>query len=245
MIGSKKTLVQNYPHVDKDWAADLLLELRLRDISGARIGDILTEVESHCAASGQKATEAFGDPQEYAMCLDFEGQQRTPVERSPNNLTPAVLALLCGFAVSAGLTGALDGQPVEMRTGALVAVLMSVGYLLAAVHYLNMLLRSLWRWMTAFMAFFCAVVALLLWGGPVVFTAPALPLTVGGSLLLVVFASVQTFLQSGSSADPIVNPGESLSPADAREAKWIVLGGIWAAPLLIPTITLASWHISH
>jgi hypothetical protein len=48
------------PHVDKKWAQDFILELRLLGVQGVRIGAALSEVESHCSESGQGAGQTFG-----------------------------------------------------------------------------------------------------------------------------------------------------------------------------------------
>jgi hypothetical protein len=51
---------------DQAWCDDLLLALRLRDVPGARIGEVLAEVQSHLAETGEDPREAFGEPREYA-----------------------------------------------------------------------------------------------------------------------------------------------------------------------------------
>ena len=45
---------------------DLALELRLLDVPGVRIGEILAEVESHVAETGEDPLDAFGPVKEYA-----------------------------------------------------------------------------------------------------------------------------------------------------------------------------------
>lgn len=45
---------------------DLMVALRCNNVPGDRIGDVLAEVESHLAATGEDPREAFGDPTEYA-----------------------------------------------------------------------------------------------------------------------------------------------------------------------------------
>jgi hypothetical protein len=51
---------------DQAWCDDLLLALRLRDVPGARIGEVLAEVQSHVAETGEDPRSAFGPPREYA-----------------------------------------------------------------------------------------------------------------------------------------------------------------------------------
>ncbi len=48
------------------WSDDLLLALRLRDVPGPRIGEVLAEAESHVAETGEDPRQAFGEPDEYA-----------------------------------------------------------------------------------------------------------------------------------------------------------------------------------
>ncbi|WP_222266616.1 HAAS signaling domain-containing protein [Modestobacter marinus] len=51
---------------DQAWCDDLLLALRVRDVPGARIGEVLAEVQSHLAETGEEPRDAFGAPREYA-----------------------------------------------------------------------------------------------------------------------------------------------------------------------------------
>ncbi|OMQ16027.1 hypothetical protein A7K94_0205335 [Modestobacter sp. VKM Ac-2676] len=51
---------------EQSWRDDLLLRLRMRDVPGARIGEVLAEVQSHVAETGEHPREAFGPPKEYA-----------------------------------------------------------------------------------------------------------------------------------------------------------------------------------
>ena len=48
---------------------DLLVALRMRDVPGDRIGEVIAEVESHVAETGQDPREAFGTPKEYAKAI--------------------------------------------------------------------------------------------------------------------------------------------------------------------------------
>ncbi|TFV67040.1 UNVERIFIED_ORG: hypothetical protein E4P37_04790 [Bacillus sp. AZ43] len=48
---------------------DLVLALRARQVPGDRIGEIVAEVESHVADTGEDPVEAFGRPKEYAATL--------------------------------------------------------------------------------------------------------------------------------------------------------------------------------
>jgi hypothetical protein len=45
---------------------DLLMALRLKDVSGPRIAEVLAEVDSHVQETGESPVEAFGPPKDYA-----------------------------------------------------------------------------------------------------------------------------------------------------------------------------------
>src|SRR5690625_6856245 len=50
----------------QQWCDDFVLELRMRDVPGAVIGDHLAEVEAHCVEGGESPAEAFGPATDYA-----------------------------------------------------------------------------------------------------------------------------------------------------------------------------------
>ena len=52
-----------------DYTQRLILALRLKDVPGDRIGEIVAEVESHVADTGEDPVEAFGTPRAYAASL--------------------------------------------------------------------------------------------------------------------------------------------------------------------------------
>ena len=47
----------------------LMLALRVRHVSSERIGEVVAEVESHVAETGEDPREAFGTPQQYAVAV--------------------------------------------------------------------------------------------------------------------------------------------------------------------------------
>jgi hypothetical protein len=50
----------------EDYQQQLLLALRLRNVSGPRIAEALAEVDSHVSETGEDAYQAFGAPKDYA-----------------------------------------------------------------------------------------------------------------------------------------------------------------------------------
>lgn len=89
-----------------DYRQALMLALRLKDVPGDRIGEILAEVESHVSDTGEDPTEAFGPPREYAAALTA-GQTREPWWSILNSVVPAGIA---GWLVAQGSLDLLLGE---------------------------------------------------------------------------------------------------------------------------------------
>lgn len=98
---------------DQKYLDDLLLHLRMRDVPGARIGEILAEVEAHSAASGETLQEAFGDPKAYAA--QWAPSLGRPSPRSPRYWLPKlpgmVFAGAGGWALADGAFSIGNGAP--------------------------------------------------------------------------------------------------------------------------------------
>ena len=86
---------------------ELVQALRLRNVPPERIGEIVAEVESHVADTGEDPREAFGPAREYAAGFRHP-RSRASVAAS---VARAVLYALCGFLVAVGIIGLVDGEP--------------------------------------------------------------------------------------------------------------------------------------
>ena len=60
------------------WQQRLVAALRARRVPAERIGEVLAEVDSHVAETGEDPTEAFGTPREYAASLTHEHRRDRP-----------------------------------------------------------------------------------------------------------------------------------------------------------------------
>ena len=70
-----------------EYVDELIGQLRLLEVPGDRIGQIMAETESHLAESGEDPVQAFGDPHDYARELaSREGVTLPRVSRSDNPL---------------------------------------------------------------------------------------------------------------------------------------------------------------
>ncbi|MGY1595023.1 hypothetical protein ACI79D_23865 [Geodermatophilus sp. SYSU D00708] len=95
---------------DQAWCDDLLLRLRMLDVPGSRIGEVLAEVQSHVAETGENPQQAFGTPKEYAgevagaLGITTGGPWRT-LRRGLrwSDLVVAVVTGLAAFSLADGL----------------------------------------------------------------------------------------------------------------------------------------------
>lgn len=106
---------------DKQWLDEMIIELRLREVKGPAIGDAVAAIETHCAESGESATEVFGDPRSYARALDFPAShvnQKDPAGwvrvLAPTAVGLVGLYLVPGIAVMTMAQLLLDGTAFHL-----------------------------------------------------------------------------------------------------------------------------------
>ena len=98
---------------------ELVQALRLRNVPPERIGEIVAEVESHVADTGEDPREAFGPARDYAAGF------RRPRSRGEQVSLWALIALsaVCGWLISRAVFGLVSSEPVHgLPAGAVLAV---------------------------------------------------------------------------------------------------------------------------
>ncbi|WP_144794723.1 HAAS signaling domain-containing protein [Kocuria palustris] len=204
-----------FVRMHRRWCDDFILELRLRDVPGAQIGDHLAEVESHCIETGTDPREAFGDPSEYAR--DMADGDAPAKDQGLVRVTLISLAALLVF-----LTGS-DATTRWARGEALsynLAELTSLGLLAAGVASLPFVLGPLLRRARLGIVFFAGLFVLgalralarLLPLAPVVQGIPAAPVSVGALLVLCALSVLE--MRELSDGDWVTSPLRA--PAGAR-----------------------------
>lgn len=101
------------PETIVDYRQSLVLALRLQEVPADRIGEIVAEVESHVADTGEDPADAFGTPRAYAASLVDE-------HRKPPRwwtATTIVLAALAGWFLAQGAFALLLDEPYLARSG--------------------------------------------------------------------------------------------------------------------------------
>ncbi len=96
-----------------DYCHTLMLALRLKEVPGDRIGEIVAEVESHVSDTGEDPTEAFGSPRAYADILT-EGRRGEPWWSVVLNVVSAGAG---GWLVAQGALGLLLGETYLNQSG--------------------------------------------------------------------------------------------------------------------------------
>lgn len=221
------------PHVDPAWTEAFILEARLRDLSGAQIGDALAEVDAHVVDAGEPAHEAFGNPKTYAAEL---ATSASPVveQHFGRTLIPVglqVVGMMLALTAAAHLG---DGAPFELDGGFLASlvfillVIAAVGVWSSAV--LRVLLERLWVGALFMLVALAVIVAAAFLPGVAATMHVGWPLAIAAILLV-----AGTLLQLGPwrravEADEIVAP-------DGTRARATRAAGLGSA-LMIPVATL-------
>lgn len=227
------------------WCDDFVLELRLRDVPGARIGDHLAEVESHCIETGTDPEEAFGDAREYAQEVGDadEPARDTGVLR----VTLISLAALVVFLTGNDATNRwARGEALSFN----VAELICLGLLAAGVAALPVLRGPLLRRTRLGLAFFAGLFLLgalralagLLPLEPVVDGIPAAPVSVGVLLVLCVLSALEMRELSGDD-DRVTSPLRAPDGARPPARRGVVLIA-WIFPIAFVALGALAWIVA-
>ncbi|GAA2170892.1 hypothetical protein GCM10009846_02810 [Agrococcus versicolor] len=128
--------------MDAAWAEALIVELRLRGVSGATVGDALLEVETHMAEQGGSVVEAFGEAKEYAASLDLPDTARWTAPQVVRVCAQSALVTLGIQLLVGGAAALASGGDARIAIGTTVAlVLSSVVVALALVAKGEVVLR--------------------------------------------------------------------------------------------------------
>jgi uncharacterized membrane protein len=235
------------PHVDRAWLDAFVVELRLRDVPGARIGDALAEVDAHCVDSGEEAAAAFGDPVAYARSLDLPpvagaaGEVRRVVAAVAIQLAGLLLLPATAAAVARGAEVAIAGGTLLASVLAIAAV---SGLAVAPSGALRVVLGRpvvAWAGLTAITA--AVALPAVLWRSASVHLGP-------GVVAVVALAALATGTVIGWRAlgaeDPVRAPDPAGSPTGARATRARTARAVTTAPLLLvpaatALLTAASW----
>lgn len=214
------------PHVDQRWAETFIVELRLVGVTGARIGEALSEVESHCGESGQGADQAFGDPVAYARTLPVITADTHSTGGVLRSLSTVIVQIVGMLILTWTFEGWLRGSLLDLTTGQLVDAALVVAGIAAIVRYTDPLLRRpvhhpIPSVMIAYLAGAAAfVVPLMLLDHVVWHGSAGWGLAAGTAVLAggVVWAVVH-LRSNGSEEDPITSPFDAAGAPSSERAQ--------------------------
>lgn len=232
---------------DKTWIDLFIVELRMRRVPGAAIGDAVATVREHLADSGQSAEEAFGPARDYAASLDLPAM--SPRHQALKTLFLPVLGLFAFLVFALASTAWFAGEPILLSVPQ--ALLLSVPVLLTVLFsfpfYPRAVLRQ--RWLPVPL-----VLTAGLSGAAAAFMAPEtegdawlvlspLPILVVTMVVLVAFSVVGTIttLRSGD-GDAIVEPLDAPASAATRRRRSVFLIVVdWLFPILAIVVFVMAY----
>ncbi|MBI9113652.1 hypothetical protein [Sanguibacter suaedae] len=214
------------PHVEETWAEAFIIELRLLDVSGEHIGEALSEVESHCAESGQPAADAFGEPVAYARSLDLPAAPGSGTAGIFRAAIPSVVQVIGMLVLVWAFSDWRRFGAMELTVGQVVSLAVVLacigGFVAFADAVLRFLLHGTFRSNLLFVVLFGALAALtflpLLLLDGVIATIPAVPVMVVAGLVLLGGVGLElSSWHSDDVTDPVSSP---LHPAEAPTSRW-------------------------
>lgn len=127
---------------DQKWLDALILELRLRDVSGDGIGDIVASVKEYLADSGEEAREAFGEPAAYAASLDLSA---SVVETSlKGTMARSVVGMVAFMVFTQAISPWVAGETLGLGAAQLAWLAVPAILVVGLPLFLGALLRRLW-----------------------------------------------------------------------------------------------------
>ena len=207
------------PHVDAAWRDEFVVEMRMAEVPGDRIGDALATVDAHCADSGENAHEAFGAPRTYAHSLTSE---TPPRKLGATFAVGIILGLLGMLTVPRAVTAWSTKTDVTLTMGDAVVLAIVLGLSVVLMAFPRTMVTSLARakfpvlWLggAAFMA--ALVLAMLLLRETL--TAISWPVILIAGLALLVASVIATW-RDLSTSDPVHDP--RAGDASRRRLQWL------------------------
>ena len=217
-------------HLLDPWRDGFVIELRLRHVSGSRIGDALAQVNAHCTDSGEEPEQAFSDAVAYATHV---AEQVRPVDftasESPLRAGLLGLGVMLGvLTLLSGVAGLVGGGPAELSVGSLAGAATGSAGAAVLVRLASVLpgpRRGLW-----FVGIWLTLGAIVL--PPTIWTSTAVELGAWPSV------GVAVVLLGATWASPWVTlPDRVVDPLTGRDSmptpRWLVLGMRWLLPVTL------------
>lgn len=205
---------------DEEWVEEFVMALRMREVPGPRIGDLVAEVRSHCAESGESAEEAFGLPRAYAASRIAELRvQRTSAMGWVRSLSPTILGLAGLYLALPAAPALRTHEPVQIPWSFFAALVLLALVAAVLVRFGERLVARRGAFIAGAMVAFAALVALpIVWTRVAINLSPVAAATTAAVLL--VASVVGGYTWGRVHADPAIDPRTGRdSLDDARGAR--------------------------
>lgn len=223
---------------DENWIDLLIIELRVRGVRGAAIGDAVASVREFLADSGQSAEDAFGPARDYAASLDLPTTD--PRRQILQSIVLPLLGLLAFLVFSTATTAWFAGGPVRVSAAqvAFLAIPVVLASLFAFPSYLRAVIEK--RWLLVILVLVAGVSGVLAAllapssSADAWLTVPALPVLLGAMAVMIALSVVDTVVVLRShDDDEITDPLETAGAAKPA-GRWraFVLLTNWLFPIL-------------
>lgn len=212
---------------DKQWLDEMIIELRLREVKGPAIGDAVAAVETHCAESGESASDAFGDPRSYARALDFPASQVNQKDAAGwvRALAPTAVGLVGLYLVPGIVRASFEHAAVAVGWGEVAALGLLAGFVLLLALVPGVLRAMLHRWINGVLVLGGGITLLTMTQVLLDGTAFHLPLWVAVPVSLAALAASVVGMRRviENQQDLVIDPRtrRPTSPAITRAVSWI------------------------
>lgn len=206
---------------NEKWLHELTLELRMREVDGATIGDAVAQARTHVEESGESASEAFGSPQEYADALALPASASAQIDRSwLGRLVASSLAGLVAITlVTPTVVGFRLGVGVPVTWGMVCSLVVFAAIIVALPPALDFIIKHLVMGAALFAFALASLVAFNVLLG---FTAFVLP-PWGAAIVVLAGLAVSVLAYPAIAADPIIDPTQprAEAPRPPRVGRWV------------------------
>lgn len=239
--------MKTWSETHKKWVDAFVIELRLQDASGVAIGDELATVYSHCQDTGETPEQAFGAPKEYARSLGY----RSHAKRGENLeiIVPMMCQIFALFVFTYSMRAIANDHNFMLNGVVLGCWLGSLLVIFALVFgaKIRVLVEKPWVLIAgSILAAGLGVAGALASQQdlPLIVNTPALPVAVGGGVLLLAATvwAVRTNLKAAQDDDALVGPLDSAEEKARAEKSSRMMLVIPA--LLIPAYAVIDTVIS-
>lgn len=235
---------------DETWIELFILELRMRRVSGAAIGDAVASVRELLADSGQSAEDAFGSPREYAALLDLPGM--SPRQHALQVVFLPVMGLFAFLVFATASPAWFAGNLVLLSVAqvALLAIPVLMTVMLSFPFSPRTVLRQ--RWLPPALVLVAGVVSAI-----AALLAPATAddawltlspssLLIGTMTVLIVLSAIGTIATiRGSDSYEIIEPLQTRDEARPRRGwRAFLILVHWLFPILAVVIFAMTWGLT-